>query len=68
MFYEDDDVMLSIWMDDEVSLNDILYGTEDEEEYLREMQEYVEYMRSIDEEFDRHCRELEEIELEDEEE
>lgn len=68
MFYEDDDVMLSIDMDDEVSLNEILYGTEDEEEYLREMQEYVEYMRSIDEEFDRHCRELEEIELEDEEE
>ena len=69
MFYEDDDVMLSIDMDDEVSLNEILYGTEeDEEQYLREMQEYVEYMRSIDEEFDRHCRELEEIELEDEEE
>ena len=67
MFF-DDDVILSIDMDDEVSLNEILYGTEDEEEYLREMQEYVEYMRSIDEEFDRHCRELEEIELEDEEE
>lgn len=66
MFYEDDDVILSIDMDDEVSLNEILYGTEDEEEYLREMQEYVEYMRSIDEEFDRHCRELEEIELEEE--
>jgi arylsulfatase A-like enzyme len=68
MFYEDDDVMLSIDDDDEVSLNEILYSTEGEEEYLREMQEYVEYMRSIDEEFDRHCRELEEIELEDEEE
>lgn len=33
MFYEDDDVMLSIWMDDEVSLNEILFPPLDEEEW-----------------------------------
>lgn len=65
MFYEDDDVMLSIDMDDEVSLNEILFPPLDEEEYLREQRERIEYLRSIDEDFDRYCRELEEFELED---
>ena len=52
--------------DEEMELDEILFPPLDEEEYLREMQEYIEYMRSIDRDFNEYCEELEKIELEEE--
>ena len=50
-------------LDDE--LEEVLFPEFDEEEYLREMQEYVEYIRSINAGFDKHCQEIEAMEVAD---
>jgi hypothetical protein len=48
--------------DEEMELDEILFPPLDEEEYLQTIKNYIEYMRSIDEKFNKHCKELEELE------
>ena len=38
-----------------------LFPEFDEDEYLQDIKDYIDYMRSIDRDFDEHCKELENL-------